>query len=133
MPAPVCGDAPPNDVLMRNNSNAAVSSSGMYTGDPGAFPPPAVPADAHVFIFPIIIRCSRMCRPRERGRSVRGEGWVNAGRTPTTVDEDVNVADMGGERQLVHRIRACGGDVMGRSYVGDCESVSVGSYVEMEG
>ena len=39
MPAPVCGDAPPNDVLMRNNSNAAVSSSGMYTGDAGAFPP----------------------------------------------------------------------------------------------
>ena len=49
-----------------------------------------------------------------------------------TVNEDVNVTNMGGERQLVHCIRACGGDVMRRSHVGDCESVSMGSYIEMK-
>ena len=118
---------------MRNNSNTAVSSSGVYTGDAGAFPLPAVNADMHVLIFSIVVGCSRVCRPRERGRSVHGEGRVNTGRMPTTVEEDVNVTDMGGERQLVHYRRACGGDVMGRSHVGDCESISVGSYVEMEG
>ena len=133
MPAPVHGDAPPNDVLMCNNSNATVSSSGVYTGDMGAFPPPAVNADMHVLIFPVVIRCSRVCRPHKRGRSVHGEGWVNTGRTPMTVDEDVNVTNMGGERQLVHCIHACGGDVMGRSHVSDCESVSMGSYIEMKG
>ena len=92
-----------------------------------------VNADMHILIFHVVVGCSRVCRPHERGRSVRGEGWVNTGRTPMTVDEDMNVANMGGERQLVHHIHACGGDMMGRSHIGDCESVSVGSYVKMEG
>lgn len=55
---PVCGDVERvgdvalDDVLMRNNSEAAVSSSGVYTGEaagePLFFPPLAIPILAFV-------------------------------------------------------------------------------------
>jgi len=104
---PDCGDVGRvgevvlDDVLMRNNSEAAVSSSGVYTGEAAGepllvfFPPWAIPRLAFVPSVPGVGWRSPW---RPAGRSVRGEGNVRAGRTPTTVDvdEDAKAADVGG-------------------------------------
>lgn len=95
------GDVVLDDVLMRNNSEAAVSSSGVYTGEAAGeplllvfFPPMAILGLAFVPSVPGVEWRSPW---RPAGRSVRGEGNVRAGRTPTTVDaEDVKAADVGG-------------------------------------
>lgn len=72
---------------MRNNSDAAVSSSGVYTGEDSAS-----------------LGLRRGTKPEKQGcicvpdcgRNVLGEGRVRIGGTPKTEEKPVNVAEVGG-------------------------------------
>lgn len=109
-PKACCGDVGELEVLMRSNSEAAVSSSGVYMGEEAPGEPLLVPLTVTGLFAPLVppapftfvedvARANPEGKPlTAEGRKVPGEGSVRAGgRAPAAMaDDGGKVADVGG-------------------------------------